>query len=475
MSDDRIEKGFIKMPVCVYVNTNTPITGGFIPVAHAHYGHAALGFINIEGIAGVSDFYISWYPTSDRQENAYKMNYRNGKVAAARAVKSGIAARVEPVKDFWSEPQKFRSHVNKVFIPCQGEIPGAPGVGLNAKRMEQWWNLSKDNVMSKFELISKSKNCAGTVMSALWAGGSETYESYRRVVWVSPRDVLSYAKSIRKQINKAAKLVNEASNLLQMQQNQAVQLSSKEQKKVTKFQSLTNKTAAARPAIQDEGSTVNDCGKYDLMNVQHWTQLSKVEMSWSTGFARRKEQIKNIDQKLAEYHEKSWKTDYARKALLLVEMLQEVRDHMTHKADSKRANAVMILAGQLMSVFNSIDDYSKIHQDELAKLRKKEAEIAYAIAEANRPQFVLTEQEKLLRKVMILLKKNYECARFVALPDMLRMQAQSQAMMYKSPNFATSAKKDDQGNILVTQANIDAIPDEWVADEHFDVREYDFE
>ncbi len=44
------------MPICVYVNTNTPITGNLITLFGAHVGHAAMGFENLESIAGVSDF-----------------------------------------------------------------------------------------------------------------------------------------------------------------------------------------------------------------------------------------------------------------------------------------------------------------------------------------------------------------------------------------------------------------------------------
>lgn len=451
------------MPICVYVNTNTPITGNLIPLFGAHVGHAAMGFVNLESIAGVSDFYISWYPATDGAEQAYKLNYKRGKVQAAKAVLSGTAARNEPVQDFWSEPESFRRHCTKVFLPCIGEIPDAPGVGLNAKRMEQWWNISKENVMSKFSLISKSKNCAATVMAALWAGGSESYESYSRVVWVTPRNVLSYAKHLRKQIDKSAKIVRDASQLIQIQENGERQLSSTERKKVTKFSSLTQKLEKARPIITEEGATQNDCGKYDLMTYDTWVGLSKVEMSWSTGFARRKEQIKNIDRKLVAYHGISWKTHYAVKAKLLVEMLQEVRDHMTQKAHSQRANAVMILAGQLITVFKSVGEYEKIHNDEMAILRRREIEIANANVEV--PKVVVTEQEKLERKAMILLRKCYECSNLME--EHLRMHARAQLMLYTSPNYGQLAKKDDSGHILITKENLDAIPDEMVSDSDF--------
>lgn len=459
------------MPICVYVNTNTPVTGNLIPVLGAHVGHASMGFVNLESIAGVTDFYISWYPSSDIAERAYKLNYKNGKVAAARAVQRGNAARAEPVTDFWSEPESFRRHCTKVFIPCIGEIPDAPGVGLNAKRMEQWWDLSRLNVMSKFSLISKSKNCASTVMAALWAGGSESYDTYSRLVWVTPRDVLSYAKSVRKEIDKAARIVRDASHLVQNHENEARQLANADRKKVTKLNNLTQKLDKARPVIQDQGSTVNDLGKYDLMSYDEWIALSKVSAGWSTGLARRKEQIKEIDRKLQAYHQVSWKTDYARKAKLIVEMLQEVRDHMTQKAHSQRGNAVMILAGQLMTVFKSVGDYEKIYHDEVERIRRKEVQIA--IANIVEVPFVLTDQEKLERKAMILLRKCYECSN---MPDEhLKMHAQIQLRLFTSPNFSQMAKKDDAGNILVTKENLDSIPDEWVSQQDFNTRDVTFQ
>jgi hypothetical protein len=455
------------MPVCVFVNTNTKITGGFLAIPGTRYGHAALGFENSESIDGVNNFYISWYPADDHYEWTYNLNYkRGGKVDAAKAVQHGNASRVAPVTDYWSEPESFKNHCVMVEIPCIGEIATAPGVGLNAKRMEQWWTISKANVMSKFSLISKSKNCASTVMAALWAGGSETYESYSRVVWVSPRDTLIYAQAVKKDIEKTAKLVSETAILMQNHEGANQTLSAADRKKLQKRNDLDTKLANARPAIAGESrGPANTHGKDDLMSLAEWKALSKVEMSWSTGFARRKEQVKNIDKKLEVYERLSWERDYPAKAKLIVEMLQEVRDHMTQKAHSRRANAVMILAGQLITVFKSVADYEVIHKAELDRIRIKEAAAARA-AEPPPPPFVLTEHEKTVRKIMILIEGHPDAQRYYD----SRLVAALQYNLYRTPKYESHASclKDQRGNVIVTQGSIDAIPDQLVQGREFD-------
>jgi hypothetical protein len=332
--------------------------------------------------------------------------------------------------------------------------------------MEQWWTISKANVMSKFSLISKSKNCASTVMAALWAGGSETYESYSRVVWVSPSDTLIYAQAVKKEIEKTAKLVSETAILMQNHEGANQTLSAADRKKLQKRNDLDTKLANARPAIAGESrGPANTHGKDDLMSLAEWKALSKVEMSWSTGFARRKEQVKNIDKKLEAYERLSWERDYPAKAKLIVEMLQEVRDHMTQKAHSRRANAVMILAGQLITVFKSVADYEVIHKAELDRIRIKEAAAARA-AEPPPPPFVLTEHEKTVRKIMILIEGHPDAQRYYD----SRLVAALQYNLYRTPKYESHASclKDQRGNVIVTQGSIDAIPDQLVQGREFD-------
>jgi len=201
------------------------------------------------------------------------------------------------------------------------------------------------------------------------------------------------------------------------------------------------------------------------MSLAEWKALSKVEMSWSTGFARRKEQVKNIDKKLEAYERLSWERDYPAKAKLIVEMLQEVRDHMTQKAHSRRANAVMTLAGQLMTVFKSVADYENIHKAELDRIRIKEAAAARA-TEPPPPPFVLTEHEKTVRKIMILIQGHPDLRRYFD----LNVAASLQFNLYKLQKYDSHASclKDQRGNVLVTQGSIDAIPDQLVQGREFD-------
>jgi hypothetical protein len=77
--------------------------------------------------------------------------------------------------------------------------------------------------------------------------------------------------------------------------------------------------------------------------------------SYVSVFARRKEQIEQIDRLLALYHaEGPWTTRSAiEKTHYLREMLAQVHDHMREKPTSDRATAFIILGTQIVATIKT--------------------------------------------------------------------------------------------------------------------------
>jgi hypothetical protein len=356
------------------------------------------------------------------------------------------ANRAAPVASFLDEYEEFRNAFREkgpIEIPVMGEIPDCPGVGINAKRIKQWWEMARKNVTAYFSLISKSKNCAGTVMSALWAGGSDTYASYTRITWVTPRDVYGYANDLKQNIDDAATLCRRATDLVNSVESRN-ELTRSQRKIADRADNKTNKKGAIEELDMDFGRTTNTQGQYDLMSYADWVKLSCVKMSWSTGTAARKEQVAAIDKKLRRYHGLDWVADYGVKSRLIVGMLREVRDHMTHKADSRRGNAVLILGHQLLQVFENLETYEGLSQ---AELERRERELRVAVEQ---PPKQLSEQESMVRKIMILMRQD---ERYTDMNDPFlypKALLEYGKLMANMP----SDIKDKDGNLLITKDNL---------------------
>ncbi|MFM7319257.1 MAG: hypothetical protein ACKO5E_20110, partial [bacterium] len=85
------------------------------------------------------------------------------------------------------------------------------------------------------------------------------------------------------------------------------------------------------------------------------------------------------------------------------------------------------------------------------------------------PVFVITQDEKLTRKAMILLRKCHAC--HMMPEEILKVTAQIELRLYTASNYSERAKKDDEGHILITKENLDAIPDEVVSDSYFNSKQ----
>lgn len=363
------------MPIKVYVTRNLKFTSGF---SQRRSGHAAL-----EVTTPDVNCYISYYGVPEEQLRDYrniKQENRKKMLGVFRHVQSLDFNNINQLRISYAEnPAADGKFINKsdfVEIPALGEIKGAPEIGLNAKRIAEWWTISKSNQRAKFNLISKTMNCASTVMCALWAGGATNYEEYYRFLWVSPRNVWEYAKSLKAKIDAAG---NEYANLIDRINLAAANGDLRQQRKLNttakkKIASNFNKTTRTEDRDLDECHTTNELGFYDLMSYDDWVRLSYVKASWSTGLATRNEQIAKIDKMLIKYHAIRWNETLERvnkKAGYILEMMKFVRQHMTKKADSRRGDAVLKFGHQLMRTWEEMLSNEKKREAEKQRLEEE--------------------------------------------------------------------------------------------------------
>jgi hypothetical protein len=364
------------MPIKVYVTRNLPFSSGM------GFGDRGTGHAALEVSTTQASCYISYYgqrPEFAGDYNTLKRQHNNNKLAMFRALQEREFNNLNDIRIGYPNSYAddrvlgFNSKSRCIEIPALGEIKGAPEIGLNPQRICDWWNITKANQRSKFNMISKTMNCASTVMCALWAGGATNYKDYYRVLWVSPRNVRDYAESLREKIETVGQ---EYANLLERiaevtgngNERQLRKLVNNANSKMKNF----NKTTRTDERELDECRTTNGLGFYDLMTVADWKRLSYVKMSLSTGFATRNEQIAKIDKYLAKYHAITWGTSVegdSKKAGYILEMMKYVRQHMTRKADSKRGDAVMKFGHQLTRTWGEMLQNEKKQEAEKEKLR----------------------------------------------------------------------------------------------------------
>ena len=364
------------MPIKVYVTRNLPFRSG-LALGERGTGHAAL-----EVSTPQASCYISYY--MERQEfagdyNRLKRENNNNKLAMFRKLQELDFTNLNNIRIGYPNSYAddrvlgFNSKSRCIEIPALGEIKGAPEIGLNPQRICEWWTITKANQRSKFNMVSKTMNCASTVMCALWAGGATNYKDYYRVLWVSPRNVRDYAESLKEKIETAGQ---EYANLLERiaavagngNERQLRKLVNTANSKMKNF----NKTTRSDERDLDECHTTNGLGFYDLMTLADWKRLSYVKMSLSTGFATRNEQIAKIDKYLEKYHRIKWGTSVegdSKKAGYILEMMKYVRQHMTRKADSRRGDAVMKFGHQLTHTWGEMLQNEKKQEAESERLR----------------------------------------------------------------------------------------------------------
>ena len=211
--------------------------------------------------------------------------------------------------------------------------------GVDTDRIFYWWRsygmrgMHEDEGIRgeqtpriQYKGVSARNNCAGTTALALIVGGATYFKSRARQYRVStPEGVCDWAKEVRD----AALEINRAKAL-------SVSYELKEaQKKRTAFDKTTKNITQKDPN--------------DLPTMDEWKKISYVGP-----FARRKEQIANIDNALRHYHEiPHWGTDHDDdKARQLDEIIRQAENHAINKPASDRLHAVTYMLAQAWKVLD---------------------------------------------------------------------------------------------------------------------------
>ena len=212
------------------------------------------------------------------------------------------------------------------------EIPlhTAVSPGLNELAVNTWFEGFLREYHGQwrgtYKFVSKTRNCASVVLRAMKAGNATFFaEPPRAWFWRSPAGVYAYAE-----------------NLVQGIQRMTVNRDAYEAAK-HQWQGEHRQELYAHPPGAD----------VELPSVAQWKADSRVAGGFSTGFARRKEQVANIDRLLQQYHAMpGWGAEAAddQRVRQLGLIFDECGSYMREKQGNRRFDAVLRLAQRILQV-----------------------------------------------------------------------------------------------------------------------------
>lgn len=230
----------------------------------------------------------------------------------------GVNERItDAAGDDWEFPLWSQSPENKINIPGIGASTSFWGVSL--RRMAQWWNQFKAT-QPQYQALSRKNNCAGVALLGLKAGGSEAYVKLPSVtVYAEPLQVENYANALLAKIQDLNRITQDVDNDVR-----AV---------------VASKALSPTPA-----SEIQD-GIYTL---QHWKQRSHLG-----GLTVRSGTIRDIDSAVEKFHTANWHAAFPDRLKALVDIMTAIAKHRAEKPDSKRSEAIVRLAAQVITVLRN--------------------------------------------------------------------------------------------------------------------------
>lgn len=191
--------------------------------------------------------------------------------------------------------------------------------GLNTTAIESWWidlmNLPVGHPRRNYRAVSKSKNCNATVVEALRVGGLSVYAK-------PPKNfVFQGTATLVKWVNAAVQKID----LLNRQ-----------------VEGWFNKLGVARER--------NWLDQYTIPSLAEWKSDSRVSARRSRSFARRKEQVAEIDRLLPIYHQQINRPDFDAALETLILIQEQVYSHLSTKPNSDRRQPMGILAMKIYYV-----------------------------------------------------------------------------------------------------------------------------
>lgn len=351
------------MPARLYVWPNNSGLG-----AAMHPGHAALEIDH----AGRQE-YISWWPSGAGEGKPLTPEPAEPHTTQDRdlvAEMNPLTRRALAAGTFAPRPGQEQADVtlgrtvhrdycvqrpaHTVLLHGAAEVDHI-GVGLNLERICDWWGVFRRSQTLQYQFVSQTMNCASVVGTALMVGGATLFTGRRfnqmSHLWHTPLDVLAFAEEINQGMRQMSRYVRD----IQVAEPAF---------RVEQMPSIAQRLL--RSTDWRTSMATNNLGEYDLMNYDNWVALSDQHVKRFLGFARRKEQVAQIDTLLQEYHNLDWvpaflgglatEGTWVKKVDLLNKMLVQVHEHMREKPQSDRAEAVFILGKQLVDVLDRYKD-----------------------------------------------------------------------------------------------------------------------
>jgi hypothetical protein len=234
------------------------------------------------------------------------------------------------------------------FVLLGKDDVGSEGIGLNLERILDWWEVFQRTQNPGYRMVSQTMNCASVVGRALEAGGASLFTrglDERTWFWNTPLDVLNFAQQLQEQTRFLASYRRFFRGaVLPLREGGLHRL---------------------RPLDWRASMSPTPIARFtgDLMTYTKWVELSDRNIKTFFGYARRKEQVAEIDVLLKQYHELAWphgldnrERRYVEKTRLLNAILEQVHDHMREKPNSDRAEAVFILGRQVVYLIDCLQE-----------------------------------------------------------------------------------------------------------------------
>jgi hypothetical protein len=280
-------------------------------------------------------------------------------------------------------------------------------IGLSESDIKDWWQLYQTTNLKQWDLkisqnpanldaidtgwnashhyryVSRRFNCASIAMAGLLAGGAARFvDPPKPWVYFTPNDVRDYARTLeanaKLHARNARTYLDHIQSIQQFEQNPRSSQQFPSTVEKLKMGELQTKILFGSNADQENENYkkfMNEAYNQELRDqlltrfqikqkhVQSgaafqdpvWTVDVWRRESYVGKLARRKEQVKQIDRLLPQYHALRWDIhdNAIQKSRILLEIIKQIQDHIINKPRSDRRDAILTLGAQCLNVLRN--------------------------------------------------------------------------------------------------------------------------
>lgn len=280
-------------------------------------------------------------------------------------------------------------------------------IGLSESDIKDWWQLYQMTTLKQWDLrisqnpgsleaidtgweanhtyrfASRRFNCASIAMAGLLAGGAAKFvDPPKPWCYFTPNDVRDYARELQNVVklhaNNAQTYLDHIQSIEQFEQNPRASQEfpttvekafHSEQARKFHFGGNADQEHPVYKTFMDKDYNQNLrdqlLNRYQIRprHVQLgaplqdpvWTFAEWRTRSYVGKFARRKEQVQQIDRLLPQYHALNWNVQAQAidKSRILLEIIKQIQDHIISKPRSDRRDAILTLGAQCLNVLRS--------------------------------------------------------------------------------------------------------------------------